>query len=45
MQPEGRRRWPIVVIAAAALAAIVGGLVIVNGHEDTGQVQATNPPS
>ena len=44
-QPDGRHRWPIIVVAAAAVVAIgVGGLVIATRDEDpTGQVAADQP--
>jgi hypothetical protein len=44
-QTEGRHRWPVIAVAAAAVAAVVvGGLVIATRTDDpTGKVPADQP--
>ena len=44
-QPEGRHRWPIIAVAAAAVVAVVvGGLMIATRTDDpTGEVPADQP--
>ena len=34
-QPEGRRRWPIIAVAAAAVVAIVVGAVMLAARDDS----------
>ncbi len=44
-QPEGRHRWPIIAVAAAAVVAIVVGAVMLAARDDSEpQVPADTPP-
>ena len=39
-QPESRHRWPIIAVAAAAVAIVVGALVLAAGDDSAPQVPA-----
>jgi hypothetical protein len=45
-QPEGRHRWPIIAVAAAAVVAVgVGGLVLATRDDDQTDDGAANQPT